>query len=156
MESDPTVYYSYKYLPILLGVLIMSIPLVGYLDPDHFTVNGESGPPDWWTTAIFVLIGLLIALLPFLYMEKMVIARVNNQKIIITRGEEVIEFNWIDVERINMLPLLFPPIYKLRVRKYDDYFLFNTTRWGAQFIFFTWDWSEMGSLIRRKKEELGI
>lgn len=114
------------------------MPLIAYIYPENSTFNGEQGPPDLFTTMVIVLIGLLIVLIPFLYMDKMVIASVNNQKITIRKGEDVIEFYWIDVEKINMLPFLFPPLYKLRVKNYDGYFLFNTTRWGAQLLGFTW------------------
>jgi hypothetical protein len=55
-----------------------------------------------------------------------------------------------------MVPTILPPLYKLRLKNYEDYFLFNTTTSGAQFMIFTWDGSDMGTLIKQKKEELGI
>ncbi|MBX2901179.1 MAG: hypothetical protein KF775_16105 [Cyclobacteriaceae bacterium] len=89
-------------------------------------------------------------------MNKLVIVELNNQNIKIIKGDNVIEVSWLDVETVKMLPTIFPPLYKLRLKNYEDYFLFNTTRWGAQFMVFTWDWSDMGELIKKKKNELGI
>jgi hypothetical protein len=156
MQSDRSVYYTFKYLPIAIGAFFIFLILLSHLDPEHATFNGEPGPPDLWTTIIFILVGLLIMLIPFLYMDRLVIVELTQQKIKIMKEDEVLEFNWLEVEDVSMLPAIFPPLYKLRLKNYGDYFLFNTTRWGAQFMFFAWDWSDMGSLIKKKKGELGI
>jgi hypothetical protein len=105
---------------------------------------------------IFILAGIGVGLIPFLYIDKLVAVELNKQNIKIIKGDNVIEVNWIDVETVKMLPTIFPPLYKLRLKNYGDYFLFNTKRWGAQFIVFAWDLSDMGQLIKKKKQELGI
>ena len=156
MKSDKTVFYTFKYLPFVVGFFFIAIPLIAHFDPDNATFNGEPGAPDFWTTVISVLVGILVGLIPFLYMDKHVIVELNNQNIKIIKGDSVIEANWLDVETVKMLPAIFPPLYKLRLKNYEDYFLFTTTRWGAQFMVFTWDWSDMGQLIKREKKELGI
>lgn len=156
MESDRTVFYTFKYLPFVVGLFFIGLPLIMHLDPENSTFNGEPGPPDFWSTVIFVLIGILVCLIPFLYMDKLVVVELSNQNIKIIKGDSIIEVNWLDVETLKMLPTIFPPLYKLSLKNYGDYFLFNTTSWGAQFMFFTWDWSDMGALIKRKKKELGI
>ena len=156
MESDRTVFYTFKYLPFAFGLFFIGLPIIMHLNPENSISNGEPGPPDFWTTVIFILVGMLVGLLPFLYMDKLVIVELNNQRIKITKGDSVIEVDWVDVETVKMLPTISPPLYKLRLKNYGDYFLFNTTRWGAQFMIFTWDWSNMGALIKKKKRELGI
>ncbi len=80
----------------------------------------------------------------------------SNDAVKIRKGREVIELSWQEIDDIKMLPGVFPPLYKLRVKNHDGYFLFNTGRWGAQFLVFAWDWSGMGNLIRRKQKELGM
>ena len=117
---------------------------------------GEPGAPDFWTTGIFILIGILAGLIPFLYMDKLVMIQIDDECVRIIKGNNRMEFKWVDVESVNMVPTIFPPLYKLRLKRHENYFLFNTTRWGAQFMVFTWDWSDMGTLIKRKKQELGI
>jgi len=47
-------------------------------------------------------------------------------------------------------------LYKLKLKNYDGYLLFNTGQSGAYAPFFIWDWSDMGSFIKKKKKELGI
>lgn len=157
MESDKSVFYAFKYLPIVAGLFLIAFTLLMHLNPANSTFNGEPGAPDLWSTAIIVLIGILVGLLPLLYTNKLVLMEVGSQTIRITKDDNsVLEFTWMEVDTVNMVPFIFPPLYKLRIKDTDDYYLFNTTRWGAQFLVFTWDWSDMGTLIRKKKEELGI
>ena len=156
MESDKSVYYTFKYLPLAMGLFFGLIPLLGHLSPENSTFNGEPGPPDFWTTIIFVLIRLLFILISILLIGKLVIVEMNNQDIKIKKGNKVIEVSWLDVDSVDMVPTVFPPLYKLRLKNYEGYFLFNTTRWVAQLMMFTWDWSDMGGLIKKKKNELGI
>jgi len=156
MESDRSVYYTFKYLPVFAGLFFMAMPLLAHLNPENSTFNGEPGAPDIWTTILFILIGFLVGLISLLLNSKLVIVEMNSQKLKIKKGDKEIELSWLDVEAVSMVPTVFPPLYKLRLKNYGDYFLFNTTRWGAQLMFFTWDWSDMGSLIKKKKNELGI
>ena len=156
MESDKSVYYTFKYLPLVAGIVMGLCPLLAHLNPENSTFNGEPGPPDFWTTIIFVLIGLLFVLISILVISKLVIVEMNNQNLKIKKGNKVIQVSWLDVDSVSMVPTVFPPLYKLRLKNYEDYFLFNTTRSGAQLMVFTCDWSDMGGLIKKKKGELGI
>lgn len=156
MESDKSVYYTFKYLPFAIGLLFIAGPLLAHIFPENATFNGEPGPPDFWSTAIFVLVGAVLLLIPFLYIWKLVIVQLSNDMIRIKKANEVVELTWLDVDDVRMLPGIFPPLYKLRIKNYEGYFLFNTGRWGAQFLISTWDWSEMGNLIKRKQKELGM
>ena len=156
MESDRTVYYTYKYLPFAVGVFFIALPLIMHIDPENSMFNGEPGPPDLWSTLIMILIGVLACLIPFLYLDKLVTVELNNQGLQIWKGDDVVKINWLEVESVSMLPVMFPPLYKLKLKNFEGYFLFNTSRWGLQFLLFTWDWSEMGALIKKKKRELGI
>jgi hypothetical protein len=63
---------------------------------------------------------------------------------------------WDDVERVQILPGFFPPLYKLHLKNYDSYFLFNTKQTGASALFITWNYSDMGEMIKKKKKELNI
>uniref|UniRef100_UPI00404B7C66 hypothetical protein n=1 Tax=Fulvivirga sp. TaxID=1931237 RepID=UPI00404B7C66 len=156
MRSDLTVYLTYKYLPMVLGAFLILVPLFGYLHPENSTFNGAPGPPDIWATVIFLLLGLILVLIPFTYKERIIIVELNNLSIKIEKEGQLVDRSWLDVEYVRMLPVLFPPLYKLKFKNDDDYYLFNTSRWGAQFLFFSWDWSGMGSLIKRKKKELDL
>ena len=120
MQSDRSVYYTFKYLPIAAGAFFIFIIVSSYLYPENSTFNGEPGPPDVWTALIFILVGILLIILPFLYLNRLVIVELTQQKIKIKnkKGGEVLEFNWLEVEDIDMLPAIFPPLYKLRLKNF--------------------------------------
>jgi hypothetical protein len=156
MESDKSVYYSFKFLPFLMGLMIIFSAIHSYLFTGDYVYSEDSGPPDIWTAIIFGLVGLLIILLGILIVDKLVIVEMDNQTIKVKKDDKVIEVKWLDVKSINMIPTVTPPLYKLRLNNYDDYFLFNTSHWGFQFMMFIWDFSDMGELIREKKDALDI
>ena len=156
MHSDRSAYYTYKYVPFFGGALIILMLLLMHIFPENSTFNDEPGPPDLWSTVIFILIGLVLFLVPFLYIDKLVRVELGNQYINIKKGDNVVPIEWVNVEKVEMLPFFFPPLYKLKLRNYDGYFLFNTGQSGAYALFFIWDWSEMGSFIKKKKKEFGI
>lgn len=156
MESSKTAYYTTKYAPFVVSLLFIAIPLLGHLYPENFTSNGLPGPPDIWDTALFLSFGILVALIPFLYLDKLVIVRMTNQNLRIMKGDQVIEVSWLDVESVKIMRLVSPPLYKVRLKNYDGYFLFNTSAWSVQFMGITSDLSDMGALIKKKKRELAI
>jgi len=118
MESDRSVYYTFKYLPIGGGLMFILFPVLAHVYPDDFIFNGQPGAPDLWTTAIFILVGLLLGMIPFLYMDKLVIVEISNQNIKIKKGKQVLVVNWLDVEKVAILPAIFPPLYKLQLKAY--------------------------------------
>lgn len=156
MESSRIAYYATRYSPYVISLIFIAIPLLGHLYPENFTSNGQPGPPDLWDTALFISFGILVALIPFLYLDKHVIVRMNNQNLKLVKGDQVIEVSWLDVESVKILRLVSPPLYKLRLKNYDGYFLFNTSAWSVQFMGITSDLSDMGALIKKKKRELGV
>jgi hypothetical protein len=156
MCSDKSAYYTYKYAPFVCGGIIILTMLLMHVFPENSTFNDKPGPPDLWSTLILVLIALVFILIPFLYMDKLVRVELSSQHLNIRKDNEVVPIEWAKVEKVEILPFFFPPLYKLKLKNYDGYFLFNTGQSGAYTLFFVWDWSEMGSLIKKKKKELGI
>lgn len=155
MESSRFAYYMTKYMPFVIALIFISIPLLGHLFPGNVTFNGEPGPPDKWDAALFISIGVLVGLVPFLYLDKLVMVQMNHQNIRILK-DDVVEVSWLDVESVGLLQFVTPPLYKLRLKNYDGYFLFHTSAWAVTFMGATWDPSDMGALIKKKKRELGI
>lgn len=154
-EGDSGIYYMFKYGIFVFGGLFFFIPLALQF-ADKVTVNGVPDNPDIWDTIPIALIGILIILFGFVFFHKFVIVQMNNEVLRIWKGEDKIEVSWLEVESITLLPMVNPPLYKLRLKNYGSYFLFNTSRWGVSFIFFSFDWSEMGTHIRKMKAQLDI
>lgn len=154
-EGDSSIYYMFKYGIFVFGGMLVFIPLLLQF-ADNVTVNGVPGRPDIWETIPFALIGILIILFGILFFHKFVIVQMNKEVLRIWKGDHKIEVSWLEVESVTQLPMVNPPLYKLRLKNYGSYFLFNTSRWGVSFVFFNFDWSDMGTLIRKMKSRLSI
>lgn len=141
---------------MLFGLLFLTIPTLNLVDPELATFNGEHKRMDPFSFLIFVLVGALGILVFLLFQSKFAMVELGNQSIKIRKGKEILEADWIDVESVVLLHFVFPPLYKLRIKGQDDYFLFATQRSGLSIAGYTKDFSEMGSLIKKKKRELGI
>ena len=154
-EGDSGIYYMFKYGIVIFGDLFVVVPLMLQFG-DNVTVNGVPGKPDIWETISLGLIGILIILFGILFFPKFVIVQMNNEVLRIWKGEHKSEVSWLEVESITQLPIVSPPLYKLRLKNYGNYFLFNTSRWGVSFLFFSFYWSDMGTLIKKIKPRLNI
>jgi hypothetical protein len=156
MKSDKLAYRSLKYGLLLFGLLFIAIPTLNAIDPDLATFNGEHKEMDWFSFIIFILVGLLAILVFMMFQDKFAMVEMGNQKLKVSKGSEEIEVNWLDVESVDLLHFVFPPLYKLRIKGHEDYILFATSRSGLSVAGFTKDLSEMGNLINKKKREFGI
>lgn len=159
MSSSLRNYYGFKYLPLLLGLMFLFVSSLGLLNPDsiNYTVNGVPEQMDFWEALIFLLIGVLLILVYLYFKDSHVyIVAMNNQSIRLQQGSRELEISWLEVESVALLRATFPPLYKLRIREHDDYYLFNSGGSGFNIAGFTTDLSDMGDLISRKKRELGI
>lgn len=156
MKSDKFAFVGLKYGLLILGTLFLIVPTMNYIDPELATFNGEHKQMDTFSFLLFILIGLIAVLVFLLFQDKYVMVELGNQSIKIRNGKEIIEVNWLDVESVVLLHFVFPPLYKLRIKGHADYFLFATQRSGLSIAGYTKDFSEMGSLIKKKKRELGI
>ena len=154
MRSDRLSYYMYKYMPVCMGVLVYFILIFSYLYPERSTINGRPGPPDTIETIVMGFCGILLVLTPKLYSDHLVHVEMNSQRILILKDDARISVYWIDIEEVYMLKFISPTLYKLRVKNRDGYFLFTSSAFGLRF----WgsDLSDMGYLIEKKKNELGI
>lgn len=156
MDSSKEAYYGFKYLPLILGALLISFPVFNYISPENATVNGEAVQLEAWLLLVILLCGCLLILVFLYFKDSYVMVEIGKQAIRIKDGKEELLVNWIDVESVSLLHFFFPPLYKLRIRGYDNFFLFTTGRSGFQIAGFTKDLSEAGDLINKRKKELGI
>lgn len=156
MKSDKLAYGSLKYGLLFFGLLFIAIPALNVIDPELATFNGEHKAMDWFTFSIFILVGLLAILVFLIFQDKFAVVEIGNQKIKVNRGSEEIEVSWLEVESVDLLQFIFPPLYKLKIKGHEDYILFATDRSGLSVGGFTKDLSEMGGLVNKKKRELGI
>lgn len=133
------------------GFLVAGIGWIGKSVFD--TVQGLL-TSDWKTDEIIIngTIGL-VHLAAFLYFRnKFVVAEFKGQSIRIIKDKEVIETSWTNVESLERVIFSSPPIYTIRLKDIDGYYIF----WNSAINLFWADNSELGELISQKKEKLDL
>ncbi|NOS93073.1 MAG: hypothetical protein HOP30_14210 [Cyclobacteriaceae bacterium] len=133
------------------GFLVGAISWIGGSAFD--TVNGLL-TGNWNTDEILArgAIGL-IHLMAFLYFRnKFVVVELGMQKVKIIKDKETIETTWQNVESVNRFVFSSPPIYTIRVKDIEGYFIF----WNSAINLLWYDDSELGELISQKKKMLDI
>jgi len=156
MKSNRTYHYLFKYIFLIVGLLIMFVPVISFVFPDSVEINGETGSTDFITTIIMGLLGLLSVLVFFIIKDKFAIVELKNQTIIIKQNGEEKTVNWLDVASVSQIQFIQPPLYKLRTKNSEETVWFNTEPKYVSLNGFTSDLSEMGELITKKKRELGL
>ena len=156
MESNKTYYFLFKYVFLIIGLLIMIGPLISYLYPDSVEINGESGSADSFTVIVMGLLGILAIIVFFAIQGNFAIVELKNHTITIKQNGEERIVNWLDVTSISQIQFIQPPLYKLKTKDSEDTIWFNTEPSYISINGFTSDLSEMGELIAKKKRELGL
>ena len=157
MESDLRHTFFFKYVFLLISVMSGITGIISYFVPELVVVNGEPSNfdlSDYALTAIFIVLGLILHLLTS---HLFIRVRLDGQNInLIYKEEEEEAISWLNVDSVNKIPFLFPPLYKLRFKDKSGLLLFTTKPEYIQFGFGTADLSEMGNFIEKKKREFGI
>jgi hypothetical protein len=156
MKSNSTYTFLLKHIFLIPAVLSISIGLKGYLVENSVEVNGELTSLDIYDLAIALCIGLLFLLFWMMIKDHVVAVKLGGQNITIYDGEETITVNWFDVDRLSHLVLIQLPVYKLKIKNEEGYYLFVTQPFSINFGFGTIDLSDMGREIKKKKRELNI
>lgn len=156
MESNKTYHYLFKYSLLGFSVLLTVGAVVSWIAPESMTVNGESATQDLGTTLIFGLIALITFLVFLLIRENFAIVKLGNQTIEIKRKGQDKTISWSEVEEVNLIQFVYPPLYRLRTKDSEETVWFNTESNYISINGFITDISDMGGLIKRKKRELGI
>lgn len=146
-ESNRAYFHIFKYLFLYIFLILLSIALLGYFWPNLVSINNS----DISVTATAVLLFLSIAsLIVFLAIkDRFAHIKVNNKMIHVTSSKINKKFDWEEVKSINLVPFIFPPLYKVSLN--NDYFFFNT---DDKYLFLSFgmikDLSEMGEFITKK------
>lgn len=156
MKSHSGYTFFFKHIFLQIALITSFVGVMGYLFPDSVTVNGEPSEFDIYDYTIIGGISLLGIILQLLFGPHFVNVKLGGQNIIVLdyEAEEVI--NWMNVESLTKFWIIFPPLYKLKIKNEEGYYLFTTQPAYFDIGIGTVDLSSMGNLIERKKRELGI
>src|SRR6218665_1413944 len=156
MESSKIYYYAFKYVLILVGAVLAMMSVISWIAPQKLIVNNQPGTQDITTTAVLGLLAILAILIFVLIKDRFAIVELGNQNIKIKTGTDIKTVSWLDVEKIDLIQFVYPPLYSLTIKDSNEAIWFNTLPQYFSINGFILDNSEMGDLIKKKKKELGI
>jgi len=156
MESDIGYTFFFKYVFLLISIISGITGILSYFFPETVTINGEQANIDLTSYAIIGFIVVLGIILHLLTSYQFIRVRLDGQNINLISQENKEPVSWLNVESINKIPVVFPPLYKLKIKDDTGFYLFTTKPNYLQFNIGTMDISEMGDFIKKKKRELGI
>ena len=156
MESNRTYHYLFKYSLLGVGIMLIISAIVSWIAPESMTINGQPGTQDITTTMIIGLMGVIAFLVFLLVKDKFAIVELGNQTIKIKHNGQHRSVLWLDIEKIELIQFVYPPLYRLKTKDTEDTVWFNTKPNYLSFNGFVADLSEMGDLIKKKKRELEI
>ncbi|MEQ9378585.1 MAG: hypothetical protein RIG68_25580 [Imperialibacter sp.] len=146
----------FKYIFLVFALMPVLIGVLAYFNPENVTVNGEQADLDIFDYLILGGFGFIFLMLHLLFSPHFVQIQLGGQNITILDDDENRIVNWFDVDSLTKFWFVFPPLYRLRIKDEEGYYLFTTQTAFIDTGVGTIDLSSMGSLIRRKKKELGI
>lgn len=147
MESEYLPTLLFKYAFIIFGLFAIAMLFVEY--------DLENAILDLYHVILQLAAGLGLIIIGLFLKNNLVRVRLGGQNITIIEGKDETLVNWFDVRSINALWIAFPPMYILRLKDEPGFYLFITESNAISFGI-TWDLSDMGRIIKRKKSELGI
>lgn len=154
-ESSNYSYASVKYVPLIVGILLLTIAFWIMIDPTfEITVNGVKRDAIFSDSYLPLFLGLLSVLFYLTIGQRIVKMRINiNAFEFTTKGEKNIK-NWSEVETIKKYWFIAPPLYSIRFENEDKAYFFTTKYFCIVVPFYVFDISDMGDFIKKRKKDI--
>ena len=126
MTSNSTYTWMFKYVFLIPALLMFGIGIEGYLAEDSVIINGESTSLGIYALLVMLILGIVFIIICLSYKDNVVKVKIGGQNITIYEDGEEELINWMEVESLRQLIFIEPPLYKLRIRNREGYYLFTT------------------------------
>ena len=156
-ESSNYSYVSVKYVPLIIGLLFLTIAFWIMIDPTfEITVNGVKRNAIFSDSYLPLFFGLLSTLFYLTIGQRIVKMRISNNEFeFLVKGEKII-MNWSEVETIKKYWFIAPPIYSVKFENVDRTYFFTTRYLFIVVPFYVFDISEMGNFIKKRKKDIPL
>ncbi len=156
MESNRIYTYIFKYTFLGLALITISLGSWSYFNPNVMTINGETRQLNETELLISMAVGLIFLVIYALLRSKFALVDLGDNMVRINNFQENIEAKWTEVELIKRIPGVKPPLYRVKLKDREKFYLFTTQpkfiKIGSSFV----DTSDMGNRISKMKRELEI
>lgn len=142
-------------LTVCVGLLLMWMQLF-FGSNQTMLVNSEEESITFLNTSPLLFALLFFGYLFYWAVRKLKSVEMSETDIYILSNSDKLQYQWKDVESIRKLLFIANPTYKLKFKNEEGSHYFITSLFGFQIFFISFDTSKIGSLIERKKAELGL
>ena len=156
MESNPNQTIFLKYDVLCMGLLFSIIIIANYLMGRPFVSKGELYELNVYDVATLLIIPVMVTMLGIYLKDKIVALKLEAQFLTISTGKVEEQIPWESVQRIRKLWFVQPPLYILRIKEEEGFYLFATGWFSINIAGFIWDPSDMSDYISRKRNEYGF
>jgi hypothetical protein len=148
IEANPVKYYLAKYFFLAFAIIQWFLTVLILL---RFSLTAK----NFFVALIFFTIGMIFFFLFLLVTDKIRRVAIGKNKIVVIEGDRNIRFAWPEVKSIRIIPVL--NVYKLKIKgKRNTIYFFPSKSIDPAFGLMTRDTSKMGSIVEKRKKELGI
>jgi hypothetical protein len=148
IEANPVKFYVAKYFFLAFACIQGFLSLAILF---RFEFTGK----NFFVALIFFTIGMIFLFLFLLVTDKIRRVAIGKNKIVIIEGDRNIRFAWPEVKSLTLIP--FFNLYKLRIKgKRNAIYFFPSRNIDPAFGLLARDTSKMGSIVEKRKRELGI
>ena len=155
-QSSIFQYYFIKYGLVYFGLLFYIIPFILVTFKLEITSNGMKENATFENMIPCFILALVSITIGIYMKSKTKLARISNSEIELSDYGYHRKSSWQEIERIRMIRFVAPPLFSVKFKDEEKSHYFVSQNWFVWLGFFTWDLSEMGKLIKRKKIQLGI
>ena len=156
-ESSNSSYISIKFIPLIIGILLVFIALLIIID-STFKINIKCAEPN--TELIFSYFLLSYGTLTIVFFStigrRIVKMRIDEKEFEFTMKGEIITKNWNEVKSLKKYWFFYPALYSVRFENVKKPYYFTTIFWCIGLPFYVIDISEMGSFLEKKKENIKL
>lgn len=153
LRSNGNRTYFLKYGTLILAILSFVFALIRFLGRTPEESSFELLSDFRLDTLIFLAFSVFFLTVWLYLKDRIILVTILNNGLRLDDGRELETVEWSKIKSINQLPIGAPPLYRLRLTDRENSFLFVTGRYFLTIGFFSWDLSEMGKAIKRKKKQ---
>lgn len=148
IEANPVKFYVAKYFFLAFAFIQMLVALALVM---QFGLTNKV----FFVSLLFITMSTIFFAMFIVITQKVRRVAIGKNKIVVIEGDRNMRFGWPEVKSLKIIP--FFNLYKLKIRgKKRSIYFFPSRNIDPAFGLLAKDTSKMGSIVEKRKKELGF
>ncbi len=154
IESNKVRLYFLRHFCLFFGLVFIAGSILKFYNPEQTT--------DWEKLVGFSAIGVLLIVLNVVFYDVFKLVKIDTNKVIFDHPNNKKELKWSEVQKVNRVRFVSPPVYYIKIKSSGKIIVFPTesnyshTKIETSFLEFIFDHSKMGDIIKKVKVDYDI